>query len=624
MRDYGECICNIKQKLADAWNMANEAIKKVKVNGTVYSPDGTGTVDLGTIETEIPTASEVPSTDGNVQTDIDGIKASVTANATAIATETTERTDADETLQANIDAVGSTAASNASAIATESTTRADADSALQSAVDTLTTNLATETTERTDADDVLKNDLDLLSVEVAKKQNITMSDGRTVENAIGALDDEVGSETDAGTILNRIAKNETAISDETTARRNEDTALASDIADNATAIANEVTARTEADNTLQTAIDEINGSISTNASNIASNKTEIDANAAAIAGKQDALTAGDGIAIADNVISSTVDVSGIATNASAISDLQTAVAGKQDMLSAGDGISIAENVVSNSGVTSIVAGDNITIDNSTGAVTINAESGGTEYTAGNGISISDNIISTSLFTGGGLSYSASTKQLMLTGISSGYNYTQQITIDANSSVVALGGYDYGCVNSANILTKSQDDLTGLTYEVRPYGSSYNARYILYLINHTDNSITLTLKLTAYVGYDVRTGNYPTFIPELESEFEYQQGLINAQKQDILTTVTEISENDTLDTSVLCTTEFNVGDRLIMGGFDGIITTGGTSWVAYGGGISGYIKVSSNGSSMLTYVATNGNSSMGSGTFINTPTFRISA
>lgn len=216
---------------------------------------------------------------------------------------------------------------------------------------------------------------------------VDMTDGRDVETAIEALDDEVGSETDAGSILYRIKQNETAITDETTARQNEDTQLASDIADNATAIANETAARSDADNTLQTAIDEINGSIATNTANIASNKTEIDANATAIAGKQDALTAGTGISITDGTIACTVDTDDCLTSvALQVNDSDILVNGTSNTstvsnghITVGDGLSIVQTegivnewTIANAGVTSIIAGDNITVDNSTGAVTISA------------------------------------------------------------------------------------------------------------------------------------------------------------------------------------------------------------------------------------------------------------
>ena len=69
-------------------------------------------------------------------------------------------------------------------------------------------------------------------------------------------------------------------------------------------------------------------------------------------------------------------------------------------VSAGTGISIASNIITNTGVTSIVAGSNITISGATGAVTINAVSnGGTitsvAVTGTNGIGVSGSPISSS-------------------------------------------------------------------------------------------------------------------------------------------------------------------------------------------------------------------------------------
>lgn len=142
-------------------------------------------------------------------------------------------------------------------------------------------------------------DLGTVETTIPTASEVPTDDDRNVQTAIDAIEDEIGSETASGSILAKIKANSDAIASETANRQNEDTQLANDIAD-------ESLARQNADNTLQTAIDEINGSISKNASDITSNKTEIEANASAITTKQDKLTAGTGISISDtNTISNT-------------------------------------------------------------------------------------------------------------------------------------------------------------------------------------------------------------------------------------------------------------------------------------------------------------------------------
>lgn len=453
-----DCACDLITKVNEAVNMAREAVKSISINGKNYTPDGTGKVIL-----DVYKASEIVSTDGNVQTDIDALKtedtnlaSDIADNATAIANEVTARTDADNTLQTAIDEINGSISTNATniasnkteidanatAIANEITARQNADDSIQSTLnDTITgdttanviyhqqTNDDTTTDyaqiqpmkiDGTRASDWLYaiavqgkgislenstgNNLNL-SVKDAPASEINLTDGRDVDTAITSIDDEIGSEDSSGSILARIKANETAITEETTARQNEDTELANSIADNATAIAD---------------------------------------NATAIAGKQDVLTAGDGISIANNVISNTLDISGIATNATAITaeitnrenadddikasaisrttlggpfeddnsrkyfnwqlyKLNGTILGSEPALTVGDGLEISNTylvrngntstypTISNTGVTSIIAGDNITVDNSTGAVTISA-TGGTEYTAGNRITITDNTI----------------------------------------------------------------------------------------------------------------------------------------------------------------------------------------------------------------------------------------
>lgn len=100
-------------------------------------------------------------------------------------------------------------------------------------------------------------DLGTVETTIPTASEVPTDDDRNVQTAIDAIEDEIGSETASGSILAKIKANSDAIASETANRQNEDTQLANDIAD-------ESLARQNADNTLQTAIDEINGSISKN------------------------------------------------------------------------------------------------------------------------------------------------------------------------------------------------------------------------------------------------------------------------------------------------------------------------------------------------------------------------
>jgi predicted nucleic acid-binding Zn-ribbon protein len=146
-----------------------------------------------------------------IDSSIDDLQTQITDLETNLATETTDRTDADADLQTQIDTLKTN-------LNTEITDRTDADTDLQTQIDDLETALATETTNRTDADADLQTQIDTL---------------------------------------------ETALNTEITNRTNADDDLQEQIDDLETALATETTNRTDADDDLQSQIDTLETNLNT-------------------------------------------------------------------------------------------------------------------------------------------------------------------------------------------------------------------------------------------------------------------------------------------------------------------------------------------------------------------------
>lgn len=82
---FNDCCQSWKEKLNQAWGLATTAVRKITLNGTDYTPDGNGAVDLGTIQGGGSTsASDINLTDGrDVQTAIDAIEDEIGDESTA-------------------------------------------------------------------------------------------------------------------------------------------------------------------------------------------------------------------------------------------------------------------------------------------------------------------------------------------------------------------------------------------------------------------------------------------------------------------------------------------------------------------------------------------------------------
>lgn len=82
---FNDCCNSWKEKLNQAWGLATTAVRKITLNGTDYTPDGNGNVDLGTIQGGGSTsASDIKLTDGrDVQTAVDAIEDEIGDESTA-------------------------------------------------------------------------------------------------------------------------------------------------------------------------------------------------------------------------------------------------------------------------------------------------------------------------------------------------------------------------------------------------------------------------------------------------------------------------------------------------------------------------------------------------------------
>jgi hypothetical protein len=126
---------------------------------------------------------------------------------------------------------------------------------------------------------------------------------------------------------------------------------------------------------------------------------------------------------------------------------------------AGTGINIASNVISNTGVTSIVAGTNISISGSTGAVTVNSTASGFTTTDDN--STNATYYPALVTTAGGstaktsstqLTFNPSTAALKVAGIQVGYLTVPQNTQNANYTTVLAdsGKHIYSAAGASSV------------------------------------------------------------------------------------------------------------------------------------------------------------------------------
>ena len=134
---YGGAICRLKERIAEIWDKLGEKLHSVNgVTGDaagdvkIVSADpavvitnnaASHEIEIGLDSLELPSAAvtsvngetgavaldagDIPSDNGNVQTDLDALALRVTANGTAISNEVIDRQNADSALQTNINAV---------------------------------------------------------------------------------------------------------------------------------------------------------------------------------------------------------------------------------------------------------------------------------------------------------------------------------------------------------------------------------------------------------------------------------------------------------------------------------------------------------------------------------------
>lgn len=245
----------LAQAIGDDPNFATTVANQIAAVQTQVTANDTDISNLQTEQTTQNTnisqnASDIAqeitdrtNADAGLQTQITNNDTDIGTVTTGLAQEVTDRTNADTALQSQITSNDTDISTNASAIVTESAARAAADSNLQSQIDTNTTGLAQEVTDRTNADTALQT-------------QITSNDTDIATNASG-LAQEITDRTNADTALqSQITSNDT------------------DIATNASDIAQEVTDRTNADAGLQTQITNNDTDIATNASDIAQEVTD--------------------------------------------------------------------------------------------------------------------------------------------------------------------------------------------------------------------------------------------------------------------------------------------------------------------------------------------------------------
>lgn len=209
------------------WSDDNE-ILDVSVETGIFIP---GDVHYGETLVGTGIASDPVNVSPALVEQIDNNTTGVATNATAIETEITRASAAEDVLQQNIDA--------------ESTARQNADTVLQNNIDTVANDLSTEVANRTAADTTLRSDLTAaIGDEVVARQSADTALQGNIDTVAGILSSETAARQDADTALG------TRIDNEITARENADTALQN-------AINAETTERETDVNDLQGQIDAI-------------------------------------------------------------------------------------------------------------------------------------------------------------------------------------------------------------------------------------------------------------------------------------------------------------------------------------------------------------------------------
>jgi len=174
-----------------------------------------------------------------------------------------------------------------------------------------------------------------------------------------------------------------------------------------------------------------------------------------------------------------------------------AIANKQDQLTAGDNINIIDNVISATDTT-YIAGDNVTIVDNV------ISSTDTKYTAGTNITIDENnVISSTGGGGGGSAYELPiASDTVLGGIKVGANLT--ITEDGTLNAEAGGSTGGGTVNSVN---GEQPDATGNVQLMQVITPEYTIDGNYYVVDIT-NLKAGTYMIPPFATPAAATSSYP--------------------------------------------------------------------------------------------------------------------
>lgn len=318
-----------KTMIQEAWNKATTAVQRIKdKDGNSYVPDGNGTVEIDYSPAKI-----------------DGIVIDVSNNASAIASETTNRVSADNALQTQI-------TSNDSDIATLKTDTANlktADTTLQTNIDAKQDKLTAGAGIVIVDDTVYSNDnVQTIERSVYSPSNKTLSLGYTYKEVVSAFGDtpsRVTSSRNLFTLGTGLKESTGSTSTLNSPTIDVDTSVIQkkltagdgiNIADDGTISTQSSAPTAEQVNltdgrSVQTAVDAIEdeigdestaGSIkyvektntddiATNATNISALQTSVSNLETSVASKQDTLTMGSGIYISGNTIGSTALIASI-------------------------------------------------------------------------------------------------------------------------------------------------------------------------------------------------------------------------------------------------------------------------------------------------------------------------